>query len=291
MTAEEMPPPMLPEDKTREVAEDVHVMPDQRVEFVPNVGIIVGDHTTLVIDTGTGPRNGDRVLAEARRLGGQRPMLLTTTHFHPEHGFGAQSFVGEASLFYNRTQLEEFRDKRHEYLEMFSGFGKGLATLLSEVEFVDPHLTFDGRVDIDLGGIEAVVRTAPAHTRGDQIVWLPRQRVVFTGDLVLNRMFPILPDPDADAPAWLRMLDALRALGAEVVVPGHGEVAGPELIDQMTTYLELVQRRVGELVGEGRDREALVAELTSEFAALHDDWDNHDWIHSAIESFHDHAMA
>ena len=99
-------PPLIPVGLTEEVVARVHVMPDQRVEFVPNAGIVVGDRSVLVIDTAMGPRNGERILAEARRLGGERRLLLTTTHFHPEHAFGSQSF-SDATYVCNAAQAEE----------------------------------------------------------------------------------------------------------------------------------------------------------------------------------------
>ena len=80
-------------DRTRD-----HVVPDRRVNLVPNVGIVLGDDAVLVVDTGMGPANGRLSLEAARRLGGDRRLFLTLTHFHPEHGFGAQSFADEATM-------------------------------------------------------------------------------------------------------------------------------------------------------------------------------------------------
>src|SRR5947209_19066953 len=148
-------PPLIPLGLTEEVAERTFVMPDQRVEFVPNVGIVVGDRATLVIDTAMGPRNGERILGEAQRLGGDRKLLLTTTHFHPEHAFGAQSFE-QATYVCNATQAEEMAAKGPEYIEMFSGFGPGLAELLADVRLAPPDITFARpRASLELGGIQA----------------------------------------------------------------------------------------------------------------------------------------
>src|SRR5437588_12478339 len=108
-------PPLIPVDLTEEVAERVFVMPDTRIEFVPNAGIVVGDRSTLVIDTALGPRNGARILEEARRLGGERKLLLTTTHFHPEHAFGSQVFT-DAAYICNAAQAEEMAAKRPQYI-------------------------------------------------------------------------------------------------------------------------------------------------------------------------------
>src|ERR1700704_7102266 len=84
-----------------EVADGVFVIPDNRVEVVPNVGIVVGQQAVLVIDSGLGRRNGTYVLDQARRIAANRPVYLTITHFHPEHGFGAQALKGAARTVYN----------------------------------------------------------------------------------------------------------------------------------------------------------------------------------------------
>ncbi len=91
-----------------EIADGVFVIPDGRVPLIPNIGVIVGERAALVVDTGLGPRNGAIVRDIARKLAGDRPLFLTITHFHPEHGFGAQEF-GDATIIYNRTQHQEFR--------------------------------------------------------------------------------------------------------------------------------------------------------------------------------------
>ena len=109
------------------VAEGVFVIPDHRVPIVPNVGIVVGDRAALVIDTGLGPRNGTYVLDQARRLAAGRPLYLTITHFHPEHGFGAQAFKGAATILYNRAQRDELRRKGAAYLDLFTGLGPDIA--------------------------------------------------------------------------------------------------------------------------------------------------------------------
>lgn len=84
---EQTAPPPVVRGEPAEVADGVLVIPDGRVPLVPNVGFVIGDHAVLVIDTGAGPRNGAYVREHAKRLAGGRLVYLTTTHFHPEHGF------------------------------------------------------------------------------------------------------------------------------------------------------------------------------------------------------------
>lgn len=279
--------PLIPVDATEQVAERIHVMPDQRVEFVPNAGIVVGERSVLVIDTAMGPRNGERILAEARRLGGERRLLLTTTHFHPEHAFGSQSF-SDATYVCNAEQAREMADKGPEYIEMFSGFGPGLAELLADVELVAPDVTYEGAgAQLDLGGVVAqLINIGQAHTRGDQVVFLPASGVLFAGDLVEDRFLPIFPDEDADGPLWLSALDRLDDLSPRIVVGGHGRVGDAGLIAAERDYLVAVRDRVAALRAEGMPLERIEEQLEPEFSERQAGWDNQMWITSAIDSFH-----
>jgi glyoxylase-like metal-dependent hydrolase (beta-lactamase superfamily II) len=280
-------PPLIPLGLTQEVTERVHVMPDQRVEFVPNVGIVVGDRSTLVIDTAMGPRNGERILGEARRLGGDRKLVMTTTHFHPEHAFGAQSFVS-ATYVCNAAQAREMATKGAEYIEMFSGFGPGLAELLAEVDLVTPDVVYEGpRCELDVGGVAAqLIAIGPAHTQGDQVVFLPESRVLFAGDLVEDRFLPIFPDEDANGMLWLDALDRLDALEPKIVVGGHGSVGDSGLIAALRDYMVAVRDRVSSLRAEGISLPEIEERLEPELIERQAGWDNQMWIKSAIDSFH-----
>src|SRR5438445_2904939 len=134
------PPPVVQGDPV-ELADGIFVSPDRRVDLVPNIGIIVGSQAALIVDSGLGPRNGANVLEQARRLAGDRQLYLTITHFHPEHGFGAQAFKGTATIVYNRAQRDELGRKGGGYIELFKQLVPGIAPVLADVKFVDPDLT------------------------------------------------------------------------------------------------------------------------------------------------------
>jgi glyoxylase-like metal-dependent hydrolase (beta-lactamase superfamily II) len=237
------PPPNVDPSAIREIAKDVFVISDRRIPLVPNIGIILGSDSVLVVDTGLGPVNGQRVLETARRLAGKRPLILTLTHFHPEHGFGAQAFKGVARITYNQAQRNELKTKGEGYLGMFRGFGPAVAAALEGTELVMPDDVYEGvSTQIDLGGRKAELRNwGLAHTRGDQIVWLPAERILFTGDLAEERMFPIFPwfppnDADLDAARWASILAELESWRPETVVPGHGDIGGPAILSAVRGY-------------------------------------------------------
>src|ERR671937_609759 len=230
------PPPLIPEVPPQLVAERVWVFTDERINLVPNIGVVVGDDAALVVDTGMGRRNGERLLERVRELT-DKPLLLTLTHFHPEHGWGAQAFAGAAVIVYNRVQREELEER----------FGPEIAELLADVELVRPHIVYEDAAELDLGGVTVQLSYhEPAHTRGDQLILLPSERVLFAGDLVENRFFPILPDEDAHGSKWIALLERMQALEPAIVVPGHGEVGGAALIEEVRAYLDYVRSRVEE---------------------------------------------
>jgi glyoxylase-like metal-dependent hydrolase (beta-lactamase superfamily II) len=275
-----------------EIAHDVYVIPDGRVPLVPNVGIVLGARNALVVDTAMGPRNGVRVRELAEQLAGGRPLELTITHFHPEHGYGAQAFLPEATIVYNRGQLEEFRAKAAPYLEMFRGFGPTVAEQLEGVELVEPHVVYDGEADLELGGREVQLRTwGLAHTRADQIVFVPDERVLFTGDLVESRCFAIFPyfppdDTDVDGDRWIGALEKLERLEPSVVVPGHGEVGDAGVIAAARDYLVHLRAETQRLIAEGLDADETAGELDRQFRELHPDWAQPEWIAFGARSFH-----
>jgi glyoxylase-like metal-dependent hydrolase (beta-lactamase superfamily II) len=275
-----------------EIAHDVYVVPDGRVPLVPNIGVVLGSRNALVVDTAMGPRNGAKVRGIAEGLGDGRSLLLTITHFHPEHGYGAQAFLPAATIVYNRGQLEEFRAKRGAYLEMFRTFGAAVAEQLEGVEFVEPHVVYEGEADLELGGREVQLRTwGLAHTRADQIVFVPEERVLFAGDLVESRCFAIFPyfppeDADVDGDRWIAVLEQLERLEPAVVVPGHGEVGDAGVLAAAREYLVLLRSETQRLMTEGLEVDEIVSELDRAMRELHPDWAQPEWIAFGVRSFH-----
>ena len=286
------PAPVVDPSAVKEIASGVFVICDHRVPLVPNIGIILGTDAALVVDTGMGPANGKKVLDAAIRLAGQRPLVLTLTHFHPEHGFGAQVFKGAAKIHYNRAQRDELRAKGDGYLGMFKTFGPHVAAALEGTELVLPDEVYDGAsATIDLGGRKVELKTwGLAHTAGDQVVWLPTERILFTGDLAEERIFPIFPwfppdDADIDGARWASILSELAAWQPAIVVPGHGDIGGAEILLGVRDYMLDLGKRVAAERTAGKDADAIVATLAPKIRAEHPDWSAPEWIDFAIRYY------
>jgi glyoxylase-like metal-dependent hydrolase (beta-lactamase superfamily II) len=283
-----MPEPIVQLTGVQELARDVLVAPNHRVQLVPNIGVIGGQHSVLVVETGMGPRNAETVLTFAADYANGRKLYLTTTHFHPEHAFGAQVFAGEATFLINRDQAEDLKVKGPGYVEMFKGLGEPVARQLEGVELAQPDTVYDRAYDLDLGGRVVQLRaTGRAHSKGDQVVKVPDADVLFTGDLVEAGQFAIFPwfpphDTDVSGIRWLAVMQRLAAEGARVVVPGHGDVDGPQLLADVRDYLQLLRDETWVRRDSALSEETIVEEISALMIQRHPDWAGQEWIEKGV---------
>ncbi|MER0245460.1 MBL fold metallo-hydrolase [Streptomyces sp. HSW2009] len=288
MTDHVLSEPLVHVAGATEVARDVLVIPDQRVQLVPNIGLIGGEHSVLVVDTGLGPRNAQQVLDFARDYAAGRTLFLTTTHFHPEHAYGAQVFAGEATYVVNQAQATDLATKGPGYLEMFRGLGEPIARQLVDVELPRPDVVYGKAHRLDLGGRTVLLQAAGrAHSKGDQLVSVPDVDVLFTGDLVEAAQFSIFPwfpphDIDVSGTRWLTVMRRLAAEAPQVVVPGHGEVGGPELLTETRDYLQLLWDETWMHRAGAASEQTTVEQITALMVQRHPHWVGREWIEKGV---------
>lgn len=284
MTEYAMPDPVVDVGQARELARDLVVIPNGGVDLVPNIGVIGGTESVLVVDTGMGPRNAERVLEFAADYAGGRRLYLTTTHFHPEHAFGAQVFAGKATYLLNRAQADDLAVRGDGYLQMFRGLGEKIAGQLEGVEVSTPDLVYDNVYDLDLGGRVVQLRpTGRAHTKGDQVITVPDASVLFTGDLAEAGQFAIFPwfppyDTDVSGLRWIEVMQRLAALPLEVVVPGHGDIGGRQLLADVVDYLEQLRDETWVRRDSAMSEATIVDEVEALMIERHPDWAAREWI-------------
>jgi glyoxylase-like metal-dependent hydrolase (beta-lactamase superfamily II) len=263
-------PQGVPENETKRVSDHVYAI----VGF-PNIAIVVGGRATLVVDTGMGPKNGAVIVREAQKLTKNSMLYLTTTHFHPEHSAGEQAFPPQTILIRNSAQQQEMDRRGQEYLDLFSSRSAQNKELLQGVKLRNPDIVFDREAMLDLGGVTArLFWFGPAHTQGDELIFIEPDRTLIPGDLVQNKQVPNMPNEDASAKGWLAVLDQLEPLKPRVVIPDHGPLGDGSLIAQEKRFLADVQTRALELKRAGTSVEDAAKLLTNEFNAKYPDWGN-----------------
>lgn len=282
------PDPVVEITGVTEVARDLVVVPNRHIDLVPNIGVIGGTRSVLIVDTGLGPGSAEKVLTFAADYAKGRRLYLTTTHFHPEHAFGAQAFAGEATYLVNRVQADDLAARGAGYLDMFRGLGEQVARQLEGVKLGPPDLVYDGSCDLDLGG--RVVRLRPTgqgHTKGDQVVTVPDAGVMFTGDLVETGQFSIFPwfppyDTDVSGVRWIAVMQRLIDENPRVVVPGHGDIGGRQLLTDVRGYLEELRDETWRRRDSAIDEPKIAEEVRALMIERHPDWAGQEWIEPGV---------
>lgn len=276
LAAQQAPPPALVrENATIRLTDHVWAIPDGRVGGVPNVGIIVGTRATLIVDTGLGPRNGETIVREMNKVSRNADVYVATTHYHPEHTLGAGAFKG-ATVVMPRIQEQDMRELGADTRNRFASASASNGELLDGVDYPKVDIAFDREHTVDLGGVTVRLFTrgpTPLHTRGDTMIWVSQDRVLFTGDVVMGRRF-LGANPMASIRLWLSTLDELAALQPLHVVPSHGDLGDASLIAADREYLRAVQARVAELKKEGKSVDEAVRAIAADIAPKYPQWGN-----------------
>ncbi len=202
VVAQTPPEPIVRVEGLRQISPRVHIIPDNSVPAVPNVGYIVGDLAVLVIDTGLGPPNGAAVYEVAKKLAGTKAVYLVTTHVHPEHDLGAQAFPDTTRLIRSTDQLKDIAESGLRLAKVFASRSALHAELLKDADFRKAEITFEREYDLD--GVRAKLMAMGAnHTLGDTAIWVESDRVLFSGDVAM-RPQPVFCKPPFDPPAMAR---------------------------------------------------------------------------------------
>ena len=213
--------------------------------MVNNMGLVAGDDGVTSIDLASTERRTRAYLEAAASVAGALPRRVVLTHAHPDHCNGA-SLLPEAEIIAHRTVAEELQVPHRMAPHIFEPYEQG------DVRPRVPTLVFDDGVTLDPAAMRMEVRHPGmrAHTRGDAYVWLPAQRVLFTGDLVFHGGTPFALSGSPSG--WLRALEQMAALDPLIVVPGHGDVGGPELIEPVAAYLRFLIAAAEDARARGR---------------------------------------
>ena len=188
----------------------------------PNTGIVIGDDAVMVIDTQATPVMAQDVIRRIREVTDKPIKYVTLSHYHAVRVLGASAYGAEHVL-----ASEDTRDlivERGQF-DKDSEIGR-FPRLFQNVESVPagltwPTMTFRGKMTLWMGKLEVqLLQLGRGHTKGDTVVWLPQEKILFSGDLVEAGATPYAGD--AYFKDWPQTLDNLAALQPQKLVPGRG---------------------------------------------------------------------
>jgi glyoxylase-like metal-dependent hydrolase (beta-lactamase superfamily II) len=235
----------------------------------PNTGIVVGDDAVMVIDTQATPVMAQDVIRRIREVTSKPIRYVVLSHYHAVRVLGAAAYEPE--------QIIASRDTYDLIVE------RGEADMKSEIErfprlfravesvpgLTWPTLVFEKRLTLWLGKLQVeLLQLGRGHTKGDTVVWLPQEKILFSGDLVEYGATPYTGD--AYLSEWPATLDAIAALKPAKLVPGRGaSLQTPEAVraglDGTRAFVSEMFASVKRGAGAGKDLRAVYEET---YAAL-----------------------
>jgi glyoxylase-like metal-dependent hydrolase (beta-lactamase superfamily II) len=243
----------------------------------PNIGFVVGTTGTLVIDTGLGAKNGQIVSAVARQLStkGQK-LYLTTTHYHTEHASGDIGFPPDTTEIRPSVQQMEMNSEEPKQVEMNRSGSEQAKALLEGFHVRQADVLFDKDYTLDLGG-EIVAKLywfGAAHTKGDELIMVEPDNVLFSGDVVQNRAGPNFYICSECTPRkWLAVLDQVAwELKPKIIVPDHSDVGDISLIAQERGMFDYIQSHAMALKAEGKSADEAGKIVAEEFPKKYQGW-------------------
>jgi glyoxylase-like metal-dependent hydrolase (beta-lactamase superfamily II) len=233
------------------------------VEGRPNAGFVVTKDGVIVIDALASPRQGEQLIQTIRGITDRPIAWLVLTHHHPDHHFGA------STLRKAGARVIAHPDKR--VLAAEAGEDALLADWVRVVgleamrgfEFANTPDRPVTTADTLRAGGRTIVITHPGkgHSPGDLIVWLPQERVLFAGDVLVEDGVSMVVDGSAGE--LLSVLGMVDRLDAAVVVPGHGAIPGrpADLVQRTRQYLSGLQAEMRAAVERGVPMRRALADL------------------------------
>lgn len=240
----------------QQVSSSIHV---ETQHLGSNNGIITTqDRRVALVDT---PHRPSDAIGWASTVAdfGVIDHIIHTDH-HPDHTIGNAFLMGTVVAHEITRQRMIETPQERSYLEYLYGFIDPDA-LDDERSFSPrlPSVTFQDRMKLHHGDLTIDLIHTPGHTRNTIAVHIPEEGVLFTGDNVCPQGLPSFQD--STVPRWFAVLDELEALDFSILVGGHGDVGGPELIERYRDMGRELVAEVADGMQRGRTREDLIASV------------------------------
>lgn len=228
--------------------------------FAANAGIVIGRDNILVVDTLISAKEAQRFIKDIRKISDKPIKYVVNTHYHLDHAFGNCEFakLGATIISHRNDQLNL---EKKGAAELMSAKSYGLTDEdMAGTVVTLPTITFADRMTIDLGDeLVELIFVASSHTDGSSLVFLPKQEILFAGDILFTDFHPYMGD--GNVAGWVETLDYMLFLDANKIIPGHGPISSKKDIAEMKSYLMTFDKKARELVSKTKDVDYITSEL------------------------------
>ena len=255
-----MPAAMAEAAKADLVAPDVYFHDGQvsdTADAVCNNGWIVFEDYVLVIDANF-PAGAKLIIGKIRALTDKPIRFAFDTHHHGDHAYGNQVFVENGGVPVAHTGV--IAEMKHYETGYYGNEpGRWEAAMkdradLRTTKLKPPSVLFSRDLIFDDGKHRVeLMHLGVSHTHGDAVAWLPKEGILFTGDMCVNGPYNYVGDGEVGK--WVATLDAARKLGAKIVCPGHGPRSVGTVLDDQQAFFKALRQQVGTTMTDGTPEE------------------------------------
>jgi len=243
----------------------------------PNTGIVIGDDAVLVADTQATPAMAQDVIRRIREVTDKPIRYVVLTHYHAVRVLGASAYGAQQILASEDTYdliVERGEADKASEIGRFPRLFAGVETVPPGMTW--PTMTFNRKMTLWLGQLEVqLLQLGRGHTKGDTVVWLPKERTLFSGDLVEFEATPYAGD--AYFKDWPQTLDNVAALNPLALVPGRGaalkgEAQVAEGLRGTASFIADVRASVEAGVAAGKDLNAVYKDTFARLKPKYGHW-------------------
>lgn len=219
----------------------------------PILGMVVGANKTLMIDAGNSEDHANYFQKELLKRGVPNPDMVVLTHWHWDHIFGLSALSNTVSIAFTETKKEmeklipfswsdeaiDARVKEGTEIEFCARAIKEEFRNHRDIKIVLPDVTFENRIEIDLGGVTCIVQHVGGdHAADSTIVYVKEDKILFLADCIYPNMYAVKENYTIEE--TLRLLDKLEQFDAETYIPSHQKPITKEEFNQEVAKLRMI---------------------------------------------------
>ena len=221
-----------------------------------NAGLIAGDRSTLVVDTGANALAAETIYGYAEAVGGRNEILVLNTEPHFDHIGGNGYFRARGCDIFGHFEIRRTSEEFNQEIEDFGTLIRNPArrergeahVFYRGAELKNPNRPLYGDCCVDLGGCQVEILATPGHTPSNLSVWVGSERVLYCGDCLTHGYLPNLDfGGEAAWSQWLASLDRIERLEPRTVVCGHGSVCANE---DVSRTIHLTREILGKAIND-----------------------------------------
>ncbi|PCJ88367.1 MAG: MBL fold metallo-hydrolase [Thiotrichaceae bacterium] len=262
-------------------------MPDKNNKgFISNSGFVVSSEGVVIVDTGGSLQIGEMLLQKIQEVTSKPVIAVFNTHLHGDHWLGNVAFrkaYPDVPIYAHERAIERLSNgEAEQWLDIFT---QATNNTIEGTTIVLPDHALKGGESIDIAGSTYKIHhTGHAHTDNDIMIEYPKDKTLFSGDIVIyGSMVSGARPEDFSAKGQIKAVEYALSLPIDIYVPGHGPTGGREIPEATKRFLEVLYASVQRYYDEGLEdfemRDKVIADL-KEFS----DWSGFDRIGSLINS-------